>query len=75
MAESSSGSGPSASQSQEQGKNGSSKEPGRVVVNKEAAERALERTLTQTGALLVPPGQFEIEPGFSYTRRERTQPL
>jgi hypothetical protein len=30
------------------------------------AQRALERTLVISGALLVPYGQFEIQPGFTY---------
>lgn len=38
-------------------------------------ERALERTLTQAGALLLPFGQAEIEPGLSYTRRETSSPV
>jgi hypothetical protein len=39
-------------------------------VDEEAAERALERTLTAEGALLLPSGKSEIEPSFTYTRRE-----
>jgi hypothetical protein len=45
--------------------------PGQFEVSEEAAERALERTLVATGNLLVPVGFAEIEPLFSYTRRER----
>jgi hypothetical protein len=44
--------------------------PGQFEVNPEAAERALERTLVATGNLLVPSGFAEVEPLFSYTRRE-----
>jgi hypothetical protein len=44
--------------------------PGQFEVNPEAAERALERTLVATGNLLVPTGFAEIEPLFSYARRE-----
>ncbi len=44
--------------------------PGQFEVNEQAAERALERTLVATGALLVPSGFIEIEPSISYTRRE-----
>jgi hypothetical protein len=44
--------------------------PGAVVVDEQAAERALERTLVAGGALLLPAGQAEIEPSFTYTRRE-----
>ena len=44
--------------------------PGQFEVNPEAAERALERTLVATGNLLVPQGFGEVEPLFSYTRRE-----
>jgi hypothetical protein len=44
--------------------------PGQFHVDVQAAERALERTLTATGALLVPAGFAEVEPAFGYTRRE-----
>jgi hypothetical protein len=44
--------------------------PGQFEVSPEAAERALERTLVATGNLVVPSGFAEIEPLFSYTRRE-----
>jgi Putative MetA-pathway of phenol degradation len=46
-------------------------EPGQVVVDEKAAQRALERTLVQTGVLLLPPGQAEITPSFAYTRSEQ----
>jgi hypothetical protein len=44
--------------------------PGQLEVDVQAAERALERTLVATGALLVPSGFAEVDPAFSYTRRE-----
>jgi len=44
--------------------------PGSFEVSEETAERALERTLTQTGALLLPSGRAQVEPFFSYARRE-----
>lgn len=40
---------------------------GSFVVDEEAAERALERTLVQTGALLLPFGLAEIQPYVTYT--------
>jgi len=46
--------------------------PGSFDVDEEAAQRALERTLTQAGALLLRPGAFTVTPGFSYTRNEST---
>ena len=46
--------------------------PGSFEVDEDAAQRALERTLTQAGALLLPPGAYTIEPGFSYVRNERS---
>jgi hypothetical protein len=46
--------------------------PGQFEVSEEAAERALERTLVATGNQLVPLGFIEVEPLFSYTRRETT---
>lgn len=44
--------------------------PGAVVVEEGVAERALERSLTQVGALLLHSGVLEIEPSFAYTRNE-----
>ena len=49
-----------------QGKTGA----GSFVVDEEAAERALERTLVQTGALLLPFGLAEIQPYVNYVRFE-----
>jgi Putative MetA-pathway of phenol degradation len=48
--------------------------PGQFEVDEEAIERALERTLVQEGVLLLPFGQVEIEPSFTYTRRESDVP-
>lgn len=42
--------------------------PGEFKVDKEAAQRALERTLVVQGALLLPFGQAEFQPSFTYTR-------
>jgi hypothetical protein len=44
--------------------------PGAIEVDEMAAERALERTLVAGGALLLPAGQVEVEPSFSYARRD-----
>lgn len=52
----------------------SERAPGAVVVEEEAAERALERSLTREGALLLPPGVLEVEPSFTYARREDATP-
>jgi hypothetical protein len=49
-------------------------QPGEFEVVEEEIDRALERTLVQTGVLLLPPGQAEAEPFFSYTRREADAP-
>jgi len=43
---------------------------GSFEVDEIAAERALSRTLVQTGALLLPFGQAEIQPFTTYARRE-----
>ncbi|WP_148415511.1 hypothetical protein [Noviherbaspirillum massiliense] len=48
--------------------------PGTFEVDEEAAQRALERTLTQTGALLLPVGTVEATPSFTYRRFEQTNP-
>ena len=45
-------------------------EPGRIVVDEAEAERALERSLTQAGALLLPEGVLEIQPSVFYARQE-----
>ena len=44
--------------------------PGGVIVTEADAERALERSLTESGALLLPPGFLEVEPGITYSREE-----
>lgn len=43
--------------------------PGQFDVDPEEAERALERTLTRQGVLLVPSGYVEVSPSVQYTRR------
>lgn len=48
--------------------------PGLVVVDEAMAERALERSLTRDGALLLPSGVLEIEPRLAYTRQEDATP-
>jgi hypothetical protein len=42
--------------------------PGQFEVDPDAVDRALERTLVETGVLLLPLGQAQMEPSFSYTR-------
>lgn len=44
--------------------------PGTFEVDEEAAQRALERTLTQAGALLLPSRTVEITPSYTYQRME-----
>ena len=53
---------------------GTDSTPGKVVVKESDAERALERSLTQAGALLLPPGVLEVEPGFTFARQEDRAP-
>jgi len=48
--------------------------PGVVIVDESVAERALERSLTRDGALLLASGFFEIEPRVSYVRQEDAVP-
>jgi hypothetical protein len=48
--------------------------PGAVAVDAQAAERALERTLTAEGALLLPAGSYDFEPYFNYNRRVNDGP-
>jgi hypothetical protein len=49
--------------------------PGNFEVDEEAAERALERTLVQTGALLLPFGLAEIQPYVSYAHFDNDLPV
>lgn len=48
--------------------------PGTVVVQEGDVERALERSLTRAGALLLSPGILELEPGFRFARQEDSAP-
>lgn len=52
----------------------SDRAPGVVLVEEGAAERALERSLTRAGALLLPAGVLEVEPSFTYVRQEDISP-
>lgn len=45
--------------------------PGSFDVDEDAAQRALERTLTQQGALLLPQGAMSVTPSLGYSRVER----
>jgi Putative MetA-pathway of phenol degradation len=54
----------------QQAARGNAAAPGQFDISEADAERALERTLVATGNLLVPSGFAEVEPLFSYTRRE-----
>ncbi|MGI9449065.1 MAG: hypothetical protein ACR2QH_00160, partial [Geminicoccaceae bacterium] len=48
--------------------------PGQFEVDEQALDRALERTLTREGAVLLPFGTVEIEPGIRYVRQEFDAP-
>jgi hypothetical protein len=48
--------------------------PGEFEVDEEAAQRALERALVVTGALLLPVGQAEIQPSLGYMHSEQDTP-
>lgn len=49
--------------------------PGALQVDEAAAaDRALERTLVRAGALLLTPGEIEIDPVLRFTRTERAAP-
>ena len=63
-----------AQQQQEQQQQQPAPAPGQIEVSEEAAQRALERALVQTGALLLPSGVGEFVPGFRYIRRETDNP-
>lgn len=63
----------SASASSRQGK-AATAQPEVLRVDKAAAERALERSLTQNGALLLPAGLAELQFSARYERSERSLP-
>jgi cell division protein FtsL len=65
----------SAGQRQAQAQTVAKAGPGSFEVDEDAAQRALERTLVQTGALLLPVGLAEIQPFVTYTRRESKDPI
>jgi hypothetical protein len=48
--------------------------PGQFEVDEEAAERALERALVVTGALLLPVGQADVQASLAYIRSEQDAP-
>jgi hypothetical protein len=48
--------------------------PGQFEVDEDAIDRALERTLVEQGVLLLPWGQAQMEPSFSYARDESETP-
>lgn len=49
--------------------------PGTVEVDDDAIERALERTLVETGVVLLPFGQVEVEPSITYERSVQDFPV
>ena len=61
---------PETPPSQETGQSGGSSQVARLAVDEEDAERALERTLVEEGALLLPAGTMEVQPTFTYTFNE-----
>jgi hypothetical protein len=48
--------------------------PGQFDVDEESAQRALERTLVQSGALLLQSGQIDLETSLSITRNQQSVP-
>ena len=57
------------------GPSGKPEDPSRLAVDELAAERALERTLVQAGALLLPGGGIELIPAVSITAGEFDFPV
>jgi hypothetical protein len=49
--------------------------PGQFEVDEEAAERALDFTLVEEGALLLPLGRAQVTPSFTYTRETGDFPV
>jgi hypothetical protein len=56
------------------GPDGPDRGAGVAAADEDAIDRALERALVQTGALLLPPGTVEVEPFAAFSRDERTAP-
>lgn len=48
--------------------------PGQFEVDEESAQRALERTLVQSGALLLQKGQIDFETKLSFARNQQSVP-
>ncbi len=48
--------------------------PGQFEVDEESAQRALERTLVQSGALLLQSGQIDLETSLSLARNQQSVP-
>jgi len=65
---------PVVTSSQEVVASDSAVSPGRVVINEGDTERALERSLSRDGALLLRPGVVDIEPSLSFIRQEDSTP-
>lgn len=55
--------------------NAGTRESTQAAVDPQAAERALERSLTRTGALLLPAGQVELQFSTTYASSQQQQPL
>jgi hypothetical protein len=49
--------------------------PGQFEVDEESAQRALERTLVQTGALLLQAGQVDLETRLNFARNQQSIPI
>jgi Putative MetA-pathway of phenol degradation len=49
--------------------------PGEIYVDEDSVERALERTLVEEGALLLPFGKAEIQPSMTFERSDSSFPI
>jgi len=49
--------------------------PGKFEVDEESAQRALERTLVQSGALLLQSGQIDFETSLNFARNQKKIPV
>jgi hypothetical protein len=49
--------------------------PGEIYVDEDSIERALERTLVEEGALLLPFGKVEIQPSVTFERSDSSFPI
>jgi Putative MetA-pathway of phenol degradation len=67
--------GEGASETEGQAARSPGQAPGEIYVDEDSIERALERTLVEEGALLLPFGKAEIQPSMTFERSDSSFPI